>query len=86
MGSLELIELAQEALRLTLTLAVLPVFAIWLAGLLSGIAQRLLQVQDPVLSFVPKVAGLAAVWQAWEVGMVDRLVHFAGGLLAAAGH
>lgn len=77
MDSYQLIDLARRAVTLTLTVAAPVLVAALVVGLVVSIAQALTTVQDPILSFVPKILvvliGLAAVG-GW---MMHRVVEFA---------
>jgi flagellar biosynthesis protein FliQ len=82
MDTSQLAALTARAFELALLLS-LPVLAASLvAGLISGVVQAATQVQDPALSFVPKLAAVALVLALAASWIGDRVVSFATSLLA----
>jgi flagellar biosynthetic protein FliQ len=76
MDSSEAIELCRQAVTLMLVLGAPALLAALIVGLIVSLFQAATQVQEPTLSFVPKIiATLAAVMVAgpW---MLQRLIEF----------
>ena len=65
-----------EALQLVLWLAAPALVASVLAGLVTGVFQAATQVQDPALSFVPRLLAVAAALLVSGAFMQGRLVAF----------
>lgn len=70
-----------EALQLALWLSLPALAAAVVAGLASGLMQAATQVQDPALSFVPRLLAVSAALIAGGTVMQAKLVAFAGALL-----
>lgn len=80
MSLAELTHQVALAMQLALQLALPALFACALAGLLAGLAQSATAVQDPALSFVPRLLALCAVLFASGGWMIAKLVAFTGAL------
>jgi flagellar biosynthetic protein FliQ len=83
MSVAELTHQVALALQLALLVALPALFACALAGLLSGLAQSATAVQDPALSFVPRLLALCAVLFASGGWMIAKLVAFTAALWRA---
>ena len=80
MDTSQLAQLAADALQLMLWLSAPALLASVLAGLFTGLLQVATQIQDPALSFVPRllaVAGALFLAAAW---MGEKLLTFTGAL------
>lgn len=83
MESDQAIDMARQAVMLTLTVGA-PVLAVALVvGLIVGTAQALTQIQDHALSTVPKIAAVLIVAVMAGPWMVARLVDFAREMFAS---
>ncbi len=71
-----------QALQLALWLAAPALLASLLAGLFSAVLQAATQVQDPALSFVPRLLAVAAALLLSGAWMLARLVAFTTALFA----
>ena len=69
-----------EALQLALWLAAPALAASVLAGLVTGVLQAATQVQDPALSFVPRLLAVAAALLVSGAFMQGKLVAFTAAL------
>ncbi|MDH5675412.1 MAG: flagellar biosynthetic protein FliQ [Myxococcales bacterium] len=80
-----LLQLASEALALSLWLSAPVLGACLVMGLLSGLLQGATQVQDASLGFVPKLAAAAAALLLGGGWMAHQLVSFTTALWARLG-
>jgi flagellar biosynthetic protein FliQ len=71
-----------EALQLACWLAAPALLASMLAGLVTGALQAATQVQDPALSFVPRLLAVAVALVASGAWMQTKLVAFTSALFA----
>jgi flagellar biosynthetic protein FliQ len=69
-----------QALQLALWLAAPALLASVLAGLATGLLQAATQVQDPALSFVPRLLAVTAALVASGAWMQAKLVAFTAAL------
>ena len=76
----QLAQLAAEALQLMLWLSAPALLASMLAGLCTGLLQAATQIQDPALSFVPRLLAVAAALFFSAAWMGERLLSFTGAL------
>lgn len=65
-----------EGFLLLLLLLAPPLLAVYLAGALSGFLASLMQVHDPVSTFVPKVVAAAAALIAFGPWIWERFISF----------
>lgn len=76
----QLAHVASEALQLMLWLSAPALLASVLVGLCTGLLQAATQIQDPALSFVPRLLAVAAALFVTAAWMSERLVSFTGAL------
>jgi flagellar biosynthetic protein FliQ len=74
-----------QALELAFWLSAPALLASFVAGAVSGLLQGATQVQDPALSFVPRVLAVGAALLASYAWMSERLVAFARQVLHGLG-
>ncbi len=75
-----IIDLLREAIVLTLVLGA-PVLAVGLlVALVVGVLQAATQVQDPTISFIPKIAAMLAAALLCGSWVLTRLVEFSRGI------
>lgn len=82
MDTSQAIDLGRRAILLVLTVGAPVLLAALIVGVLAGILQAATQVQDPTLSFVPKIVAVlltAAVAGPW---ILQRLVAFGAEMFA----
>jgi len=72
----ELTGVVMQALELALWLSAPALIASFLAGAASGVLQAATQVQDPGLSFLPRLLAVAAALLVTGSLMGDRMVAF----------
>ncbi len=70
-------DVAKEAVVLTLVLALPVLLAGFVVAAVTSFFQALTQVQEQTLSFIPKIAAMAAAGVIFGPWMVSRLVEFA---------
>jgi len=76
----KIIDLLREAIVLTLVLGA-PVLAVGLlVALVVGVLQAATQVQDPTISFIPKIAAMLAAALLCGSWILTRLVEFSRGV------
>jgi flagellar biosynthesis protein FliQ len=76
----KIIDLLREAILLTLVLGA-PVLAVGLfVALVVGVLQAATQVQDPTISFIPKIAAMLAAALLCGSWILTRLVEFSRGI------
>jgi flagellar biosynthetic protein FliQ len=80
MGVAELGHHVALALQLALLIAAPALCASALAGLLTGLVQSATQVQDPALSFVPRLLAVSAALLLAGAWMIGELVAFTSAL------
>jgi len=71
------LDMAREALLITLTISAPILVAGILVGLVISIAQAVTQIQEQTLSFVPKIAAMILVSVALLGWIASQLVDFA---------
>jgi type III secretion HrpO family protein len=79
-----LLQLAREALVLTLLVSAPPLLAALVVGLGTGLLQAVTQVQEQALGSVPRIAAVLGALVVAGPWMGGRLVRFAGEVLALA--
>ena len=77
----QLTALVMQALELALWLSLPALGASLLVGVVTATLQSATQVQDPALSFVPRLIAVALALFASATWMGDRLLAFATGVL-----
>lgn len=78
-----LLRLTREGLLLALLVSAPPLLASWLAGLVVGIFQAATQIQEPTVSFVPRLLAVSLVLLAMGPTLGGQLLRFWGALLLA---
>lgn len=84
MTAQDAIEIATNALILTAKIAGPFLLVVLAIGLIVGLFQSVTQLQEPTLSFVPKLVAAALVIAVAGPWMLDELVSFGHGLIARA--
>jgi flagellar biosynthetic protein FliQ len=84
MTSQDAIEIATSALVLTAKIAAPFLLVVLAIGLIVGLFQSVTQLQEPTLSFVPKLVAAALVIAIAGPWMLDEMVAFGHGLIARA--
>jgi type III secretion HrpO family protein len=79
-----LLQLAREALVLTLLVSAPPLLAALVVGLGTGLLQAVTQVQEQALGSVPRIAAVLGALVVAGPWMGGRLARFAGEVLALA--
>lgn len=85
MSDNQLVSLTVDALWLAVRLAAPALIAGWLAGLLAGLVQSATQVQEPVLSFVPKLLAVGGALALSATVLRERMLEFLQTVLVAVG-
>jgi flagellar biosynthetic protein FliQ len=80
MDSALIARVASDALQLTLWLSAPALLASLIAGLGSGLFQAATQVQDPALSFVPRLLAVGAALLVSAAWMAERMLAFTSAL------
>ena len=73
----DLIDVAREALLLTLTLCVPLLIAAFAAGLVTAFLQMLSKVSEPALSYAPRIVAVAVVALVAAPWIGSRVARFA---------
>ncbi len=84
MTTQDAIDIATAALVLTAKIALPFLLVVLGIGLVVGLFQSVTQLQEPTLSFVPKLVAAAMVVAIAGPWMLEELVAFGHGLLARA--
>ena len=84
MTSQDAIDIATQALVVTAKVSGPFLIVVLAIGLLVGLFQSVTQLQEPTLSFVPKLIGAALVIAVAGPWMLDELVGFGHELMARA--
>lgn len=84
MDSAIAIDIATDALFLMAKLAAPFLLVVLAIGVVVGLLQSVTQIQEPTLSFVPKLIGAAVVIAVAGPWMIDEMVGFGNELMARA--
>ncbi|MEM9040071.1 MAG: flagellar biosynthetic protein FliQ [Actinomycetota bacterium] len=84
MDASQAIDIATAALVMIATLAAPFLLVVLAIGLMVGLMQSVTQIQEPTLSFVPKLIGSAIVIALAGPWMIDELVGFSQELMERA--
>ncbi|MEM9746007.1 MAG: flagellar biosynthetic protein FliQ [Actinomycetota bacterium] len=84
MDASQAIDIATDALVMIATLAAPFLLVVLAIGLMVGLMQSVTQIQEPTLSFVPKLIGSAIVIALAGPWMIDELVGFSQELMERA--
>lgn len=84
MNSQDAIDIATQALIVTAKISAPFLLVVLAIGLLVGLFQSVTQLQEPTLSFVPKLVAAALVIAIAGPWMLDELVSFGHGLITSA--
>lgn len=81
MNTADAVDIATDALVVIAKLSAPFLLVVLGFGLVVGLFQSVTQLQEPTLSFVPKLMGAAVVIAIGGPWMLDELVGFANGLM-----
>lgn len=84
MDASQAIDIATDMLVMIATLAAPFLLVVLAIGLMVGLMQSVTQIQEPTLSFVPKLIGSAIVVALAGPWMIDELVGFSQELMQRA--
>lgn len=84
MTTQDAIDIATQALIVTAKVSAPFLVVVLAIGLIVGLMQSVTQLQEPTLSFVPKLIAAALVIAIAGPWMLDELVGFAHGLITRA--
>lgn len=80
-----ILELARQSLTVTLLLAAPALIAALVVGVIISILQAITQVQEPTLTFVPKIIAVFAVLLFLGTWMANTMLSFTQQLLSNLG-
>jgi len=81
-----ILRVTREGLYLAFLLSAPAVLAAWLAGLVVGIVQAATQIQEPIVSFFPRLLAVSVTLVALGPVLGAQLIRFSEALLLALPH
>lgn len=83
MGNEYVIDLAYEAMKVTLMLAAPMLLGALVIGILVSLFQAVTQINEQTLSFIPKIIVIVVALAAFSPWMIDRMTQFTEELIVS---